>query len=243
MWQRELLALVAGTTIDTRQSLAFGAFRRCRLVDGAYVSLEEGLFHPDYLDDNERKILEAFAANHFAEIGVKSFPPKIDLKLYSRSEFVEKVFWKAIQAEAMIVGFNLPFDLSRLAVDWRKARNRGWSLVLSVRRSYVTGEMEFNPERPRIRIKSKDSKSAFIGLAKPHVPEEWPEGRFLDLHTLASALFGESYSLDGLCQMLKLPGKLKHEPSGKISDAEIEYCLQDVRVTTNVLNVLKQEFD
>jgi len=41
--------------------------------------------------------------------------------------------YTAIQAGAAIVAFNLPFDLSRLAVEYRVARGaggRGWSFVI-----------------------------------------------------------------------------------------------------------------
>jgi len=165
------------------------------------------------------------------------------LSLYSRSDFVEKVLWEAVQAGAIIVGFNLPFDLSRLAVDWCKARNGGWSLILSLRRSKKTGQIEPNPDRPRIRVTAKDSKSAFIALMRPRVAEEWPAGRFLDLHTLAFALHSESYSLDRACAALGIPGKIKHEPTGRVSAQEIDYCRQDVRATTGLLNALRCELD
>jgi hypothetical protein len=79
----------------------------------------------------------------------------------------------------------------------------------------------------------------------PQNPEEWPdEGRFLDLHSLAFGLFNEPCSLHDLCeQVLHVPGKIDHEPTGAISDAEITYCRGDVRATLNELNGLKREFD
>lgn len=242
-WPDPVLVFDTETTIDTRQDLTFGVYRLCQLVGGKYVCSEEGLFYTDDLDTRQRRVLKAYAANQFAQIEVKSFPPLLDLKLYSRAEFVEKVFWKAIKDGAMIVGFNLPFDLSRIAVDWRTGYNGSWSLILSLRRSRKTGEMEPNPHRPRVRIRSKDSQSAFIELTRPQNPEEWPHGRFLDLHTLAFALFGEALGLDDLCKRLKIPGKIKHEPTGRITAAEIEYCRGDVRATTGALNALKREFD
>ena len=243
-WPDRVLVFDTETTIDTRQDLTFGAYRLCQLAEGRYICSEEGLFHTDDLNTHQRKVLQAYIANQFAEIEVKSFPPKLDLKLYSRAEFVEKVFWKAIKNEAMIVGFNLPFDLSRIAVDWRTGDNDRWSLILSLRRSQKTGEMEPNPHRPRIRIRSKDSHSAFITLARPQKPEEWPDRvRFLDLHTLAFALFGEPLGLEDLCKKLVIPGKIKHEPTGRITASEIEYCRGDVRATTGALNALKREFE
>jgi hypothetical protein len=189
-------------------------------------------------------VLAEYARRERAEIDVKSFPPRLALGLHSRAMFIEKVFWRCLQAGGMIVGLNLPFDLSRLAVEWGPSRNRGWSLVLSLRRSCDTGQLEPNPHRPRVRVAAKDSRSAFISLTRPRNPEEWPaEGRFLDLHSFASALFDKSYSLDDLCKALKVRGKEAYEPTGRISDAEIAYCRSDVRATGAALNGLKQEFD
>jgi hypothetical protein len=233
------------TTTNTSQSLTFGAFRRCELVGDEYRCVEEGLLHADHAPSKDRRILTDYAGREHAELGIKAFPPKLTLAVLSRATFVEKYFWKCLQSGGMVVGFNLPFDLSRLAVEWRPSRNRGWSLVLSLRRSRKTGAWEANPHRPRVRITAKDSHSAFLSLAMPANPEEWPdEGRFLDLHTFAFALLNESCSLDRLCkEILRVPGKVEHEPTGTVSDAEITYCRGDVRATVDALNGLKREFD
>jgi hypothetical protein len=240
-WPEYALIFDTETSTDTSQSLTFGAYRFCRQTSAAqYLCLEEGLFHPDDANSRSVGIMQDYIKHNTPE-NPKDGPDK--LKLYSHADFVEKVLWEAIQAGAMIVGFNLPFDLSRIAVDWCKARNGGWSLILSMRRSRKTGNIEANPDRPRVRVTSKDSKSAFIALMRPRVAEEWPVGRFLDLHTLAFALRSESYSLDNACAAFGVPGKIKHEPTGKISADEINYCRQDVRATTNLLNALRHEFD
>jgi hypothetical protein len=243
-WADQVLIFDKETTLDTRQEFTFGTYRLCQLRGGKYVCSEEGLFLPDDLDSAQRKVLKAYVTEKLADIGVKSFPPKLKLKLYSRSEFVEKVFWRAVKNEAIIVGFNLPFDLSRIAVNWRTGRNGSWSLILSLRRSQKTGTIEPNPERSRVRIRSKDSQSAFISLTYPLRPNEWPKTScFLDLHTLAFALFAENLGLDNLCKKLKVPGKIGHEPTGKVTASEIDYCRGDVRATNDALNALKQEFD
>jgi hypothetical protein len=243
-WADRILIFDTETTIDARQDLTFGVYWLCELRNGKYISSEEGLFYRDDLDARQLNVLTKYRETRQAQIEVKSFPPRLDLMLYPRWQFVEKIFWKAIKDERMIVGFNLPFDLSRLAVDWATADNGGWSLILSQRLSRETGTWESNPYRPRVRISAKDSKSAFISLTKPQKPEEWPQqSRFLDVHTLAFALFAESSSLNNLCRTLKVRGKLKHEPTGKISAEEIDYCRGDVQATAAALNALKQEFD
>jgi hypothetical protein len=244
-WPQTALVFDTETTTDTEQALTFGSFRCCVLRGDEYRCVEEGLFSADDASSSARKVIDAYAEREYADLGLKSFPPKLRLRVLSRWAFIERYFWKTIKAGGLIVGFNLPFDLSRLAVEWHPSRNRGWSLVLSLRQSRKTGVWEANPHRPRIRVSAKDSHSAFISLAMPRKPEEWPdEGRFLDLHSLAFALFNESCSLDYLCErILHIPGKIDHEPSGKISDAEITYCRGDVRATLDALNGLKREFD
>jgi hypothetical protein len=232
------------TTTDTSQALTFGAYRRCELVNGSYQCAEEGLFFPDDAPISTRRVLEAYVQREYPDIAVKSFPPTLRLVLQSRAQFIEKTFWKCVKHSGMIVGFNLPFDLSRLTVKWSPSRNRGWSLVMSLRRSRKTGRLEPNPHRPRVRITAKDSRSAFISLTRPQNPDEWPEGRFLDVHTLAAALFDRSYTLADLCRDLDVPGKMDdYEPTGLVTDDEIAYCRADVRATVNALNGLKQEFD
>ncbi|MFI5109045.1 MAG: hypothetical protein ACHP78_09395 [Terriglobales bacterium] len=186
-WPDRVLVFDTETTIDTRQELTFGAYRVCQLVDGNYLCSEEGLFHADDLDAGQRRILKTYVGSELASIGVKSFPPKLDLKLYRRSKFVEKVFWKAVRDGGMVLGLNLPFDLSRLAVGWARARRGGWSLIFSERRSRKTGKMEPNRNKPRVRV-----NAAFISLIRPEHPEEWPDGRFLDLHTLLPLTFNRT---------------------------------------------------
>src|SRR5271157_287502 len=53
-------------------------------------------------------------------------------RLLSRTDFVRRIFWKAVRKGHMVVGFNLPFDLSRLAFKSCPADKGGWSLVLSL---------------------------------------------------------------------------------------------------------------
>ena len=243
-----MLLVDTETTIDTAQKLNFGFYRRFKLRQGGYQCVEEGLFYADALDVRQREVLERYVDDpkNSTEIEVEMFPPPMRLNLYSQSEFLKRVFWRDIRKGEMVVGFNLPFDLSRLALKSSPADDGGWSLVLSLRKSRKTGEMEPNPERPRVVITSKDSKTAFISLRGIFRPKEWPlEGRFLDLRTLGWALRNESYTLESACQPegFNVPGKMNHKPTGRVTVKEIEYCRQDVRATVNLLNAMKKEFD
>jgi hypothetical protein len=167
------------------------------------------------------------------------------LGLMSRAEFVSRVFWKSVRKGELIVGFNLPFDLSRLAVKSASGKKGDWSLALSsLWKNPKTGRTVPNPKRPRIIVDAQNSKMAFIKLGSILHKEEWPrEGRFLDLRTLGWALRDVSYSLEGACRAFHVEGKVDHKPSGRIGPEEIEYCRGDVAATHRLLNAMMQEFN
>src|SRR5579864_5077537 len=124
-----VLVLDTETTTDARQALNFGVYQFCEADShGHYFCREEGLFHADNLDKAQLEVLRKYVRKERAG----NMKPR-RLRLYDRSTFVEKVMYAAIQADAAIVAFNLPFDLSRLAVEYRVARGaggRGWSFVV-----------------------------------------------------------------------------------------------------------------
>ncbi len=116
-WPKHALVFDTETRTTVDQSLTFGVYRCCEQVSGIYKGTEEGIFYADNLPAKERKILQAHV--HTAVSDVASFPPRFPL--YSRSEFMKRVFWPAIKHEAPLVcGFNLPFDLARLALKWSR---------------------------------------------------------------------------------------------------------------------------
>ena len=136
-WPDYALLFDCETRITADQTLTFGFWQVGKLRNGIYVALEEAVIHADNeLDEREFNILREYATAtkpNTADDGSDR------LRLYSRSKFVSQVLGRAIQAKAFIVGFNLPFDLSRLAVDWETAENGGWSLILSQWRNPKTG--------------------------------------------------------------------------------------------------------
>jgi len=238
-WPQYALIFDTETRITPDQSLTFGVFRLCELKKQKYNVTREGLFFADDLPAKDRKVLEDYARTAIAD--VKSFPP--EFPLYSRIDFMRKVFWPAIKRSgALMCGLNLPFDLARLALAWARGEHDEWSLTMS---QYANGKE--NQNIPRILITPIDSKKAFIRLAKPWKPEEWKDkgkSYFLDLRTLAWALFNRSFSLKRLCEELQTEHqKIEHEPMGEVTVEEIEYARQDGRCTVDALNALKQEFD
>jgi hypothetical protein len=79
----------------------------------------------------------------------------------------------AYKGRCLLVGFNLPFDLSRVAFNFTAARGRfagGFALELW---SYTdqSGREIHNPHRPRIAIKHIDSKRALKAFTGSHNPD------------------------------------------------------------------------
>ncbi len=202
-WRRphQLFVFDTETRTDTAQALTFGSYRY--FEHG--ICLEEGLFLGDDLPRADRAKLEAYVKTHAAATdwrrGVREF------RLLSRREFLEKLYDAGFDGRGLIVGFNLPFDLSRLAVDFGNAKDRrfagGFSLALWDWAD-ETGKRRINKYRPRIAIKHIDSKRAlkgFTGARDPDPVDLIPEGsetgepedekfrgHFLDLRTLAFVL-------------------------------------------------------
>src|SRR5216683_7588155 len=214
-WAEHALVFDTETRITADQSLTFGVYRLCKLVAESYTVIEEGTFYADDLPAKERKVLESYIRTAVSDVA--SFPPRFPL--YSRSEFMKRVFKPAIKRDgALVCGLNLPFDLSRLALTWSKGENNEWSLTMS---QYPDGTE--NRNYPRILIKPIDSKKAFIRLAQPWKTSEWKnngQARFIDLRTLLWALYNRSFSLkracdndDGPFKGQNLPQKLDYTPT------------------------------
>ena len=243
-WPRYCLIVDTETTVDATQRLNFGCYRRCKLENGKYLCIEEGLFYADDLPPADVKTLESYRDNRKTTPKIELFPAKMTLRLMARSSFINRIFWKSIRWGELVVGFNLPFDLSRLAVRAANGRKGSWSLALSARKSRKTGKLEPNPERPRIVITSMNSKMAFIKLGSILHRDEWQEeARFLDLRTLGWALRNEAYSLKRACKAFGVEGKMAHKASGRVTTKEIAYCRGDVGATARLLNAMKDEFN
>ena len=228
------------TRTDEKQNLTFAPYRVV-LADenGQYTNVrQEGFFYdPKELSLPELDELTKFAKRNKAET---SGDVSDELQVVTLETFLKEIFLPLAHNSALIVGFNLPFDISRLVTDAREARrlNDDWSFV-----------MLDEPFCPRIVVTRKDGKIAFFRLSgvgrdpKTGKKIRIPRGRFLDVRTLAWALRNVSYSLKGLCAALKIPGKLEHKPTGRVTQTEIRYARQDVRATLGSLDALRAEFE
>lgn len=241
LWPDYALVWDTETALDLEQTLNFGVWRFCQLQGTEYVAVQEGIFYRDGLAPNEIQTILTYRQRHLADGLLGEADPQ--LSVLSRAEFVERVFWESVRAGALIVGFNLSFDISRIALRWTAARKGGFSLVLSLLRE----KQVENLHRPRIRIAPLNGVAEQIELTAVRRKDEqhrWQRGRFLDLHTLAFALTDNSYSLSGAIRAFgSQQKKMEHEPTGRITEKEITYARQDVRATLGLLNALKHEYE
>jgi hypothetical protein len=152
-WPSRALLIDCETTTDERQSLTVGGYQYCRWTRGRYVPVETGAFYDEALDSGGVALVQAYARRN-------------GLRAWTRSAFVKRVLWRAINAEALIVCFNAPFDLSRIACDavWTPRRGGGWSFTLSQYLHPDTGEVREDTFKPRLIITPKDGKGAFVRL-------------------------------------------------------------------------------
>jgi hypothetical protein len=236
-WANFALVFDCETTTDLREDLNFLWWRFCELKAGVYVSQREGVVYADQLDQPSVRLIREFASNNQAD--VEEDCPE-DIRVESRSEFMQEEFWQSLRLGAAIVCFNAPFDLSRLALEYREAQNKntGWSMVM--------WKYEGKPDelKPRLRIKPKDSRSAFINLAggEPHSRLVY-RGRFLDLSVFGWALRNKHMDLNGFLRSFGLKGKMDHEPTGRVTKGELQYGRLDVERTVELLNAMKKEYD
>src|SRR6516164_447845 len=214
LWPDYALVWDTETSLNLEQTLNFGVWRFCQLEGDEYLAVQEGLFYRDGLAQEDVDTILAYQKTHQVDALVGG--ANAELAVLSRAAFVEKVFWESVRAGALIVGFNLSFDISRIRVRWTAARNGGFSFVLS----QLSGKRLKNIHRPCVRIAPLNGVAEQIELtAVRRKDEQYRWRRFcpLDLHTLAFALTDISYSLSSAIQAFgSEPKKMEHEPTGLI---------------------------
>ena len=158
------------------------------------------LFYDDVL--NERRI------KRIKEFGEKLQKQKENciVTVLPKTEFVTKMFYPYVyEARAKLVGFDLPYQISRLATSWGRARK--------VQDAFSMKLAEDNPRLPAVRIKSIGSNSAMIQFVTPlrkksekkSVPtRKVYRGCFVDLKTLAYVTTNNSF--DGMDEVAKTFG-------------------------------------
>ncbi len=243
------------TRTDAPQRLMFGSYRFMQ----AGKCLEEALFYGNDLPKMDRRKLERYVSSQNA----KKTGDAPQLKLLTLRQFLDRMFRAAYKGRCLVIAFNQPFDLTRIAHDFTNARKRftgGFSLGIWPDPRRTDRELR-NQYRPRIAIKHIDSKRALIGFtsrSEHDVEDLIPEGsstgkpeedyifrgHFLDLHTLAFALTDRNYSLEAACRAFGVEHpKQKVARHGEITKRYIDYNRRDVLATAELATKLLEEYD
>ena len=220
------------TTVDAAQQLTVGFFQ---VRQGSDLHLEGLFFDPETITETEEKLVRDYASAR-------------NINVMKVSEFRREIFIKyGYSRQGTIVGFNLPFDISRIAIDHGPARGHmrgGFSFTLTQ-----------DDEDPRVRVKHLSARAAMIDFMKPReqfqsrgmrnrdIPVQAFRGYFVDLKTLASALMSHRFTLRSLAETLKTPAQ-KHETDehGAITERYLDYARADAQVTWECYQALERRY-
>ena len=206
------------TTTDFRQDLRFGV---ARVYAFGNLTRTVTFFEPSTTTEEERDTISRYAKG-------RSF------ESMSREEFVKTVFIPlALEQRAIVVGFNLPFDLSRLTVDFAPRRNvkstEAWTLRLLPKTDPAFAFV------PGIRILHVDARKSFISFTGVKGKKLGYRGAFLDLKTFVAALTGKGHSLKSAGEAFGCSlRKTEADYGGPVTEEFLDYGLNDVDLTAEL---------
>jgi hypothetical protein len=227
------------TTADEKQELLFGAYI-CAEPEGLeWAAKEIGLF---YRGDHreEFRVFERFVKGSAYELG-------------TLEQFRRKLFLKYLKAGALIVAYDAPFEISRIAAKWNKSlkRRRAFSFYFRMFHD-KTGKIRPSGYEPGLSIESVDASKAIYRLIKYKFHEQ-DAGReeeqqlsdvhILDLKTLTAVLTGEAYTFPSVCEIFEVPASRTRKFRSRVTKPAIESLLRNVTGELELLNRLKHRFD
>lgn len=209
------------TTVCATQMLRVGSYQLRK-----FGKLKEaGLFYdPEVLNRDELAIVQEYVAVN-------------NLKLLDLDKFRRLFIKYGYKLHGTIVGLNLPFDISRIALKAGPAKKHmrgGFSFKL------------FNyTDQPAVRVKHLSSLQSMIDFAAPgklNVPRgmkkrgisvPYHTGFFVDIRTIAASLTSRSFSLSSLCEFLKVPTQktASDQHGGPLTFEYLDYAMDDAQAT------------
>jgi hypothetical protein len=236
---KHALIFHCATTNDERRDPLVGVYICAELRDGSYVAKEIGLFHRDGHPD-ELRVLKRFVKDSVYELG-------------TLEEFRRKIFLKYLKAGALVVAYDAPFQISRIAVKSNKSlkRRHAFSFYFRLFHDKKTGTIRPSGFEPGLLIESLDAAKAIYRPIKYKFHEQDAEleeeggssVHVLDLKTLTAVLTGETYSLQTACEVFDAPASKARRTSFQVTKPAIERLLRDVTGELELLNRLQQELE
>jgi len=194
---------------------------------------EAALFTP------ERLTVEAWLKESISEILQRiayegkriHLPADVQIEYQPLETFRESFYTLAYRGRAAVVAFNLPWDISRLAVRSTPTRNKRGHTFTLISHEDTRGRQSTKLRHPRIRIMPIDGHRALIQFTgtKPRY-----DGHFVDLKTLGDALTGDRHTLASSCGAFGTPEKRDHDHDGRVTRQLLDYALNDALVTAEL---------
>lgn len=225
-----VLVFDSETKTDAAQQLRVGLYQ---LRHGEQL-IEEGSFADlETLTQREQAVLRRFLEAD-------------RLPLRSVARFRELIFRVLAKLNGTLVGFNLPYDISRIALAHEAGRGRnagGFSFALFE-----------DPRARRLQVRHLNQRAAFMHLSSRGVPPRsfrkkgWAieqHGHIVDAKTAASALLGGSYSLKTLAELLRTEHRkldAGDEHGGPLTWDYLTYARNDVQVTWECFAKLRDRY-
>jgi hypothetical protein len=244
--RRPVLFFDTETRITPDQRLMFGVWRLCQWQDDRLVCVQEGIFDADDLTEDEGRTLAEYAKRERMTAGVDRNHPAANpaLKVATAQGFVRLLYQcchkPGPRNAASLVGLNLNFDVSRLAVHWGASRSDKYQngFSLQIRDGYAQNGMQCENSRlfPRYGAKQLSSTKAMRGFV------DWFAGHVLDVRQLMFALTNRGHSLVSGCEAYGVPYAKREVELGQVYADAMTYCREDVEATHRLYEQVMLEY-
>ena len=132
--------------------------------------------------------------------------------------------------EAAIIGFNLPFDFSRIATQWHISNGK-W-------RNGFT--LDFSSSQVSLKVKHLSARKSLFQWSS----KKLCRARIIDVMTLGAAMLGRSHSLKSLAQTLNTSSQKREAEHGlQLSNDYLDYLVADVLTTQECYEKLRDEYN
>ena len=241
----EALIFDTETATGPSQRLQIGVWRLYSDRAGAEAAatcVEEGFFYANDLpglDPDGFARLKAYVRTRGDADVAPGFPSR--LRLMSASNWLEKRLFRygyrhRAWAHSDVVGFNLTFDLGRLASHASEAGGDRGAFSLGLWGSYDdAGRWHDTRYHPRLIVRSIDPRRTLYSwgsLKKEDTTGASGPARLVDLHTLVFALTDQNHSLETAGAAFGDHWEKDPIPYGVIDARALDYARDDVRHTS-----------